>query len=309
MGVVSIDLDQQIELSGISEGLTEIIQRVDKFMVLPNAANLPAAEVKKRLKEKRDKAIAEVAARLPVTDEESMLAVGAIVTECVTIRAGIVGFWAEAKDLAHRAHKRLCDLESRDLESKDIIREAADRNINAFRMKQEEDRRAEERRVQQLAQEEQRRLLAESERQFREKERLEAVAREAKRAGDMATARIANQEAALAVQQAEVLEEKAVAVLDEVVHAPAPVAKIAGRVEKWPWVGTVVDPKALIKAIAAGEVPLEHTIPVRGGGEQTVPLVEFNDAVIQYYAKRLEANARIPGCEFKETLQSAQRRG
>jgi hypothetical protein len=57
-------------------------------------------------------------------------------------------------------------------------------------------------------------------------------------------------------------------------------------------------------AVAAGAYPLEHTITVRGV-TKTVPILMENPEVIEYYAKRLEANARIPGCEFSEELRTS----
>lgn len=303
LGIVSIDADRALqievsaELGDVVSRTLAVIQPLDK-----NGKPLPAAEVRKYYKSKEALAMGKLVSHLAVNDEESYLRVGGLVKEAAKALGDIAADIKDDKKRASDLHTSLCDREFIAQFPHSLVKQAGDANINAYRMRQEQERREQQRKDTEAAQAEQRRLQAEADAKLREQQRLEQVAREAKRAGDMATARIATQEAALVVQEVQTLEERAVAVVEEVQHAPAPTTKIAGRVEKWPWVGECKDIMAFAKAIVEGRIPLYHDF-----GAGPVPAIMPNPEFGKYYAKRLEANAKFDGWEFKETLQSAQR--
>lgn len=305
-GIVQIDLNPSPIQIAPSEGLSEVLERVDRYLVIPNRERIAPTELKKLQKQRREKAVAEVAKVFPIPDDEACERAGGFVSECAAICKSILERWQSAKKKAHEAHADVCRMEAEELSAKEVVREAIDGNINAYRTLQRQERVKKEREDADRAAAESRRLQAEADAKAAEQRRLEEEAAVARRAGDIKAARAIQQEAAQVAQQVEAVSEQAEAA-KEVYHEPAPVPQVAGRVEKWPWKGKVLDPMALIKAIAAGEWPLEHEIAVRGGGTEKVSLIEFNDAVIQYYAKRLEANARIPGVVFQEELSSSYR--
>lgn len=308
-GLVQIDVDRSLEIPDVSEGLETIIQRIVTYASPVPIDGKPTPspdQIRKHFKTKQVQTLDKLKQALAVTDEDSFQLVGGFVAEAAGIVKSISKDIAEDKEKAAWSHQRICDREAIAQAPYSWVKEAGDANLNAYRMKQKREAEELARKEQEAAQAEQRRLQAEADNKLREQRELEAKAIEAKRSGDMAAARKAQQEAAAATQAAETLQEQAVAVVEEVQHAPAPMTKIAGRVEKWPWRGQVVDLKALVIAVGTGQFPLEHNITVRGV-TKTVPIFEVNPEVIEYYAKRLEANARIPGCVFSETLVSAQR--
>lgn len=304
-GLVQIDTERELlvaasaDLGGMADGIVAFIAPAIGKKRTPS-------EIRKIFKAKEIQTLDKLSQTLAVTDEDSFQSVGGLVAEAASIIKAIEVDIAPEKQTASDLHKLLCDREAVAQAPYRMIKQAGDTALNNFRVKQKREAEELARKEQEAAQAEQRRLQAEADNKLREQRELEAKAIEAKRSGDMAAARKAQQEAAAATQAAETLQEQAVAVVEEVQHAPAPMTKIAGRVEKWPWRGQVVDLKALVIAVGAGAYPLEHTITVRGV-TKTVPIFEVNPEVIEYYAKRLEANARIPGVQFSETLVTAQR--
>jgi len=74
-----------------------------------------------------------------------------------------------------------------------------------------------------------------------------------------------------------------------------------------PWIGAVNDPMALIKAIAAGEVPLMHSVAVKGV-VQEVCLIEFNQTVINQMAKKLQGEFKWPGCSAHQEIRFSGRK-
>jgi hypothetical protein len=308
-GLVQIDVDRSLEITDVSAGLEQIVQRIVTFASPVPIDGKPAPspdQIRKHFKAKQVQTLDKLKQALAVTDEESFHVVGGFVAEAAGIVKSIAKDVAEEKEKASWTHQRICDREAVAQAPYSWVKEAGDANMNTFRMKQKREAEEQSRKDQEIAQAEQRRLQQEADNKLREQRELEAKALQAKRDGDMIASREAAREALAAVEAAEILRDAAVAVVEEVQHAPAPMTKIAGRVEKWPWKGTVVDQVALEIAVGTGQYPREHTITVRGV-TKTVPIFDVNPEVIEYYAKRLEANARIPGVKFEETLQTAQR--
>ncbi len=304
-GLVQIDTERELvavasaDLGGMADGIVA-------FIAPDIGKKRTPAEIRKLFKNKEVQTLDKLSQALMVTDDDSFQTVGALVAEAAGIIKAIEVDIAPEKQTASELHKLLCDREAVAQAPYRLIKQAGDTSMNAYRVKQKREADELARKEQEEARKKQAKLDAEAAEQLRQVRELEAKALQAKRDGDMAASRQATQEAVKATQAAETLQEQAVAVVEEIQYAPAPVTKIAGRVEKWPWKGTVVDLKQLVLAVGSGAYPLEHQITVRGV-TKTVPIFEVNPEVIEYYAKRLEANARIPGVKFEETLQTAQR--
>lgn len=305
-GLVQIDTERELELGGGSAGLVIVVNGILRGCVPEIGKKRTPAEIRKLFKAKEVQTLDKLSQALSVTDDDSFQTVGGLVAEAAGIIRAIEQDIAGEKQMASDLHKLLCDREAVTQAPYRLIKQAGDTAMNNYRMGQKREAEELARKEQEVAQAEQRRLQQEADNKLREQRELEAKALEAKRQGDMAAARQAQQQAAANAQAAEVLQEQAAAVVEEIQYAPAPMTKIAGRVEKWPWKGTVVDLKALVIAVGSGAYPLTHQITVRGV-TKTVPIFEVNPEVIEYYAKRLEANARIPGVAFAEVLQTAQR--
>lgn len=305
-GLVQIDTERELELSGGSPGLALVVDGIQRSCVPDIGKKRSPAEIRKLFKTKEVQTLDKLSQTLAVTDDDSFQSVGGLVAEAAGIIKAIEADIAGEKQMASDLHKLLCDREAVAQAPYRLIKQAGDTAMNAYRVNQKRQTEELTRKEQEEARKKQAQLDAEAAEQLRQVRELEAKALEAKRAGDMAASREAARQAVVAVETAEILRDAAIAVVEEVQHAPAPMTKIAGRVEKWPWKGTVTDLRALVMAVGAGTFALEHTITVRGV-TKTVPIFDVNPEVIEYYAKRLEANARIPGVAFAEVLQSAQR--
>lgn len=304
-GIVQINLNPAPITIEPSTGLGELLTRVERFITIP-PNGMSATQLKTLQKEKRARAVAEVAKAFPVTDDPSCETAGGFVAECAAIAGGIVDRWKSAKKKAHEAHADVCRMEAEELEAKSIIREAIDGNINIYRVAQKQEQRRKEIAEAEAAAAEGRRLQKIADDAAAEQRKIEAAAAEARRQGEISKARELTQQAAAVAEQVVDTQEQA-QLAAEVYHEPASTPKVAGRVEKWPWVGKCVSIEDLISAVAKADFPLYHEIPTRGGGVERVALFEVNQAVINYYAKRLEGNAKIPGCVFEETLNSSYR--
>jgi hypothetical protein len=109
------------------------------------------------------------------------------------------------------------------------------------------------------------------------------------------------------IKAARALEEQAESVMIDVV-LPDSIPKVAGLQAKRPWVGVVDAPMELILAVAEGRFPLAHKILV-AGKEQEVPILMVSEQVVTYYAKKLEASMKIPGCTAKKDVSFARKKG
>lgn len=294
------------ELAPVSDGLSGVLLRVTSFLKQPMLAKLTATQLKAKQKERRERAITEVRALFPVTNDDEKLLAAAVANECTIRSKSIISSWEEGKKRTHEAHAWICAQEARELEPLAVIREAADGNANAYAVQQREAQRLREHQEAQARDAEASALRQKAKEEEDRARAIEEQARQARAQGDIRTAKALVAEATATAGAAVELVEQAEFVKEDVgriVTAP----KIDGRQERWPWVGECTDPMALIKAIAAGEFPLYHDVPQRGGGTQRVAILEVNQAVITTYAKKLEKDAKIPGVTFREELQSAYR--
>jgi hypothetical protein len=176
--------------------------------------------------------------------------------------------------------------------------------MRTYRAEQERIRREEEQRL--AREQEQARLAAEAEAR-RISEEADRKADELRRQGEMKAAREVIAEAAV---QAETVVETADSLADLGVIAPA-AEKVSGVQESRPWKGEVTNLKAVCKAIGEGTIPLDWLTPVRGQGEQMLPLVEVNMGVLHNIAKRMGSeNLGIPGARgVREVVLSFSARG
>ncbi len=299
-GLVQIDVDRELAVPDIGEELADLL--ADLISIPLTNKPRPPADLRKFLKTKEVPTLDKLKQVLAVTDDDSFQRVGLIVKGAVAAAKWVEDEIAEDKELAARSHKRICDREFNAQFAYNLVRQAGDTALNAFRVKQKREAEEQARKEQEAAQAEQRRLQAEADNKLREQRALEAKALEAKRSGDMAAAREAAREALVAVETAEILRDAAIAVVEEIQHAPAPMTKIAGRVEKWPWVAECKDVLVFARAVLSGEHP--SSVEIDG---ENIPALLPNPKYGKYFAKRLEANAKLAGWEFREELQTAQR--
>lgn len=216
------------------------------------------------------------AVALNVIDDESFQIAAELASTCASRIATITdpgNDLSQARDAAHKSHKALVKVINGLVEPYERVRNMLTSKMHGYRIKQELERKAAEQKVQREAEAETR--------------RLEQEARELKRLGEMKSAR-------------EVVQK-----IEEIQQAPfIPDAKpvVEGVTERRPWVAIIDDPLLLIQAVAKGEFALMHSVPKRGGGEESVPVLLVNPAVLSYYAKRLGDNFKVPGCHAEREL-------
>lgn len=98
--------------------------------------------------------------------------------------------------------------------------------------------------------------------------------------------------------------ERASQILQENRTVRAPVimptaTKLEGTSIRDEWTAECKDPMALLRAVAEGKVRMMHSIAVRGKGTMEVPVFVVNDAVLKFYATKLQKNLDWPGVEVK----------
>ncbi len=227
------------------------------------------------------RSLVTTAVALQVIDDESFEIAAGITQTCA---ARINTIQDPDNDLnkacksAHGAHKAIVKVLKDLTEPYERVKMLCTTKMRAYRQEQDRQRQEAER--------------AQRQQQESEQRRLEAEAAEAKRVGDLRTVR-------------EVVQK-----IEEVQQAPfIPDAKpqVEGLTERRPWTGVLDDQMVLIKAIADGTYPLMHAIPLRGGGEEMVPIVIVSQAVLTHYAKRLGENMRVPGCHAERGLDFSVR--
>jgi hypothetical protein len=108
------------------------------------------------------------------------------------------------------------------------------------------------------------------------------------------------------IKEAKALEEEAAGIVTDVVLADA-TPTVEGTSSRRPWICELTNAMDLIVAIAEGRYPLMHKIIVQGK-EKEVPILDFNQTVGTYYAKKLTSSMRIPGCKAKQDVQFASSR-
>lgn len=242
------------------------------------------------------KAFLEVARTLQVIDEESFAIANEMVLRQDAWDKSVDAFFDKGRDLAYRSWKWFTETITATKKPMEV------RSVLVPRMKKY---RADQDRIKREAEERARREREEAERQAREEaariqREADAAAAQLRQQGEMRAAREAQEQAQQAaqavVQQAEAIAEVGVIL---------PSAKPAGGPgEAYPWVGEVVNMKALCKAIGDGVIPLEYAMPVRGQGDQMRPLVVVDQALLNHIAKRMgREDIGLAGCVGKRDLQ------
>jgi hypothetical protein len=215
--------------------------------------------------ERKVRVLAEEGAE--VTDAPALHRVELRLVDVASHRKDVEGWFRPIKDFAYRLHRMICDREAAVLKPLNAFETTAKYQAQAFRRREEEQRReAEQRLADQARREEQERLT-------REAEQLESRG-----------------EHQLAQQ-----------VLEEAIHTPAPVFAIASSLEdvkgisyrsNWKWRPIGGDtPQA--RARAAALVPREY--------------LKLDEVKLNAYAKAHGASARIPGLEFYDAGSVAVR--
>lgn len=193
-----------------------------------------------------------------VADGRAFTRVGELLVDVANHRKDVEGWFKPVKDWAYRLHRAVCDRESEILRPLRTFETTAKENTDRFRRDEDRKRQEEEQRLAEIGRRE------EQERLTREAEFLE--------------------------QRGE--SELAEQVLEQAVHAPAPVISIASTVPtvrgmsfraNWKW------------RPIGGDTP-----QARARAEKLVPreYMCLDEKKLNAYAKAHGAGARIPGIEF-----------
>lgn len=202
---------------------------------------------------------------LTIDSADRYTAAGEYLTEIKALRHEIADTFDPIIRKAHAAHREACDrkrqVEAPLVEAEGLLKTSMARYVEAERRREAEERR-----------------------------RLEEAARKAEEEARLAEA-AALEEAGQAELAEQVLELPSVA--PPPVVAPA-APKVAGVTTRETWDAEVTDKLALVRAIAAGQVPLAA--------------VDVNQGVLRQQARSLGAELRWPGVRaFKQTTIAAGR--
>lgn len=227
-----------------------------------------------------------------VYNEESFAAAAEMIQTSAARIQTVESFFEADKSLAHRLHASICEKIRTITAPWRAVRPALEPKMKAFRNDQERKRQEEEARVQREQEAERQRVAQEAARIQQEADRQAA---ELRKQGEMKAAREVQQQA---VQHAEEMAAKVDAFSDVGVILADEKPAVAGLGESRPWIGVVTDPLEIIKAVASGKIPLHFVMPRRGGGSEEIPILEVNQQVITYLAKRLgKEDIGIPGAK------------
>lgn len=193
-----------------------------------------------------------------VTDAISLNRVELRLVDVATHRKEIEGWFKPIKDFAYRLHRAICDRESAVLRPLSAFEAAAKMNAQAFRRAEEQARRDEENRLAEIARREEQERLA------REAELLE--------------------------QRGE--PELAAQVMEQAIHAPAPVFAIASQLSEVKGVSYRANYKW---RPIGGDTPAN-----RARAEKLLPreYLSLDEKKLNAFAKAHGASARLPGIEF-----------
>lgn len=240
----------------------------------------PAGE-EQRLATAAERMVARAKA-FQVTDAASYEQAGQIIDQLKAQQKQVLGFFAPMAEAAHAAWTLITTKRAGLVDPLAEAERILSERYSAF--KRAEDARAERERreAEQAAQEaERQRLQAEA----------DAIAREAQAAQEAAAQAASADEAQVLEQQAAQLQQEAAAVRVEAQTVEAPVlpvrstvAHVKGPAVRANWQHEVDDVLALVKAVAAGQAPLECVIP--------------NETYLRARAKADKGTAKIPGVRF-----------
>lgn len=243
--------------------------------------------------------IESVAKSFQVKNEEDYTVGANMISGAAANISKVEAFFEEDKALAHRLHKSICDKISTITAPWRSVRAHVYPKMVSFREAQEKARRAAELRAQQEEAERQRAAQVEAQRIARE---AAEAAEQLRQAGQMRLAR-EREEAAQVEVSAVVQQAEDFASIGTILPATRP---MGGPSERRPWIGEVVDIKAICRAIAEGKIPLEYNIPGRLDPSRMLPLISVNTEILNYLAKRMgREDIGVPGARGSRALQLA----
>lgn len=239
----------------------------------------------------------EVATQLQVVDEGSYAVAAAMIQKEARWGASVDAFFDGGREQANRLHKWFTSTIS-SMKAGYAVRTTLEPRMKAYKRQIEDERIARERELARQA--EQARIEAERE----AKKIQDAADAEAARLRQVGEMRQAREVEAQATEQAAAIVEQADSLADLGTIAPA-APKVEGVFDSRPWVGEVVDIKALCKAIGDGTIPLRWSTPVRGRTiNEMLPLVIVNQSVLNQIAKRMgKTDLGIPGTQGIREVQ------
>lgn len=215
--------------------------------------------------------------QIQVVDDDSMNAAAQMVARCAAILKAIdKSKVSENKAMAHRLHKSLSTQVNEAKKPFEDARELLEGKIVPYRLTQKAELAAQEQEL--------------SEEAERVRKDLLSKATKLRKQGRIA--------------DAQRLEEQAEHLMSPILADAAP--EIEGVSERTPWKAEIIDPMALIIAIAEGRVPLVHQIIVAGETREE-PLVYFNHKVLDYLARTRMKDFDVPGAKAYTDLQLAVR--
>lgn len=217
---------------------------------------------------------------LAVQNEEEYAQAGDLLKLVAERRNAAYEFLADDIALANKLHKSLTNKRGDLVKPWDLFRSKIESVMKTFRASQQKTLDAQRREQDKRADD----LKAAADRQ----------AEELKARGDFKAAK-------QVVQQAETITAHGAQML------PEP-EKVKGIRESETWTGVCEDPMALIKAVAAGRIPLLHTVKVQGR-EREEPLFVVNQRVLDMMADRLHDDLAWPGVKAKKDLSFGVSKG
>ena len=213
-------------------------------------------------------------------------------------RKAIVDYFADMKEAAHSAWKKVVAAEKAETDKLDAFEVAAKRAILGFDKAEEEKRIAEQRRLQAIADEKARKEREKAEQEAARQRQIEEEARkkadEARRLAEAAgaaekerllkEAQAAERAAAAANAKAEAKAEQAASVAAPVIEVAKTIEKQKGESTKTTWKGRLID---------INLVPKEYLVIIIAN----IPKVVLESA-INVFARATKGNVPIPGIEF-----------
>lgn len=204
-----------------------------------------------------------------IVDQATYDLAAAMIKEIVGLKAQAQAEFREPKQKAYETHKAICDMESRYVKPLDEARQIIRQAIGSWDSKQ-------------------RRLREEAETKLREEARRQAEDERLRQAAE--AQRLALDRGATA----EEAESHVTEILDAplVVNAPSPpptYTKAQGVSTRYVWKTRVIDPKAFIKAVAEGKIP--------------IAMITINTKKLDDLASTLGSELQYPGVEvYQDTI-------
>jgi len=240
----------------------------------------PVAE-EQRLATAAERMVARAQA-FQVTDAASYEQAGVMIDQLKQQIRQVEGFFAPMADAAHKAWKAITGKRASLTDPLIAAERALASRYSAFRRAEEERAQRERREREQAAQEaERQRLQAEADAIAREAQAAQAAAAQAASAAE---AQVLEQQAAQLQQEAAAVRVEAQTVEAPVLPVQSAVAHVKGPGVRANWQAEVDDLVTLVKAVAAGQAPLECVIP--------------NETYLRARAKADKGSAKIPGVRF-----------